>query len=155
MKTISHIAYTIIIIVGSIPPSLAQETDLQAKVDELEKKLAALEARLEVVDQRFVNLEAVDETGEIDPTARNAEFLDHLDSAQFLRSDGKAVDAYKLDGVDSSGYLRANGKAVDADKLDGFDSKSLLINSTPGSGIFTDTGNQGYAFYLSYHKALT
>lgn len=42
-----------------------------------------------------------------------------------LAATGKAVDADKLDGLDSADFLRATGKAVDADKLDGLDSTAF------------------------------
>jgi hypothetical protein len=56
----------------------------------------------------------------------NADLLDGLDSTDFLRSDGKAVDADLLDGLDSSQLLRTTGKAADANLLDGLDSGAFL-----------------------------
>ncbi|HXV58560.1 MAG TPA: hypothetical protein VD704_11895 [Gaiellaceae bacterium] len=56
----------------------------------------------------------------------NADLLDGLDSTDFLRSDGKAIDADALDGVDSGQFLRTTGKAADANLLDGLDSGAFL-----------------------------
>ncbi len=144
MEKLNFLTCSILILVCSMSTTFAQDTDLQSKVDKLKKKLEALEARLEVVDQRFVNLEAVDETGEINPKAKNAEFLDRLDSAQFLRSDGKAVDADELDGLDSSKFLRSNGKAVDADKLDGINSSYFVRNDASAIAVKATEFKLGY-----------
>ncbi len=129
MKSIIYIAYTIIILVGSTSASFTQETDLQSKVDDLEKKLEALEARLSVVDQRFVNLEAVDATGEIDPKAKksiNSDTLDNKEWSDYFLDNGKARNADLLDGNNSESFLGKNQKAADADKLDGKDSGSFV-----------------------------
>lgn len=42
-------------------------------------------------------------------TGMNADLLDGLDSADFLRANGKAADSEKLDGIDSTGFLRKTG----------------------------------------------
>lgn len=43
----------------------------------------------------------------------------------------KAPDAEKLDGIDSAGFLRKTGKAANADKLDGVDSTGFLSATKP------------------------
>ncbi len=49
----------------------------------------------------------------INATATNAQLLDSLNSTDFLRNNGKAVDADKLDGLDSSALYRiySNGSS--------------------------------------------
>jgi len=64
-------------------------------------------------------------------TNLNADLLDGINSAGFLRSTGKAADSNLLDGVDSTSFLRTSGKAADADKLDGVDSTGFLRSLFP------------------------
>jgi hypothetical protein len=75
----------------------------------------------------------------------NADLLDGVDSAGFLRTSGKAADSNLLDGIDSSGFLRTTGKAADADKLDGLDSNAYGEQIRTGPLQFADGGNGGCA----------
>ncbi|HEX6261678.1 MAG TPA: hypothetical protein VF097_02395 [Actinomycetota bacterium] len=54
--------------------------------------------------------------------AADAQLLDGIDSAEFLRADATAADSDLLDGMDSSAFLPAGGTAADSDLLDGMDS---------------------------------
>ena len=62
-------------------------------------------------------------------TNLNADRIDGLDSTNFLRNTGKAVDADKVDGLDSTSFLRSTGKAADANLLDGKDSTAFALRA--------------------------
>jgi hypothetical protein len=77
----------------------------------------------------------------------NADKLDGLDQAAFLRSTGKAADADKLDGVDSTAFARRLWAVVkdDGTLLRGSGATSVIVG---GGGYFvrfdTDVSNCAY-----------
>ncbi len=92
---------------------------LEEEVQELKEKLAALEARLEVVDQRFVNLEAVDETGEIDPKAKDSDKLDGNNSDDFVKKSG-VTENFGIGTTNPSNRLHVKINATSGQRTSAF-----------------------------------
>jgi hypothetical protein len=86
-------------------------------------------------------------------TAADAELLDGLGSAAFLRSDAKAADAELLDGLDSTAFLPVAGTAANSELLDGVDSAAFLRASGKAADAELLDGLGSAAFLRASGKA--
>lgn len=77
-------------------------------------------------------------------TAGDAELLDHLNSSDFLRTNGTAANAARLDGFKSADFLQADATAANADLLDGLDSSAFLRSAVTKRESTLQEVNSGF-----------